>query len=335
MSAGGAADARAAHDRATCSTGRTVGPDPDGLPERPDADARRAARDVHRRVLARASRGSDTTWLGHRVDEPPTDLFAYQELVAAGPARLDHRDRHRQRRARRCSSRRSATCSATARSSRSTRSERGDRPSTTRITYVDGQRRIDDDVGARCASSSATVTARGSSSSVARGHQPAHRGVRALRAARAGRLLRGRREHDRQRPPGLARLRPRPAGGRAAASSPRTATSSTTPRGRSTGSRSTPAASCGRVRVEPISRRFFFVHLQKTAGTALWRRLQAPVRRGRRCTRAPATATPPRGGAVGAAPARALGRRDATRSASSRDTSRCARPSCSTRRSSR
>ena len=41
-----------------------------------------------------------TTWLGQPVQNAPTDLLAYQELIARGPARLDHRDRHRRRRAR-------------------------------------------------------------------------------------------------------------------------------------------------------------------------------------------------------------------------------------------
>ena len=72
----------------------------------------------------------DTTWLGHRVAKAPTDLLAYQEIVAARAARLDHRDGDRATAGARCSSRRSASCSTTAGSSRSIRTPPSSAPST-------------------------------------------------------------------------------------------------------------------------------------------------------------------------------------------------------------
>ena len=121
------ADPRPARDRRACSARACTDPVPTGSPTHatPIPDELRTA--VHRRVLAQPGVDADHVARATTSTRPPTDLLAYQELIARGAARLDHRDRHRRRRAARCSSRRSATCSATARCCRSTPSAAEDR----------------------------------------------------------------------------------------------------------------------------------------------------------------------------------------------------------------
>ena len=104
-------------------------------------------------------------------------------------------------------------------------------------------------------------------------------------------LVRRRREHDRERPSGLAGLRRRAGRGGAARSSRSTATFVQDTTWEKHGLTFHPGGFLRRIPsppqrpgpvTEPDARRFFFVHLQKTAGTALWRRLQHAVRRRRR-----------------------------------------------------
>ena len=55
---------------------------------------------VHRGGLAQPAVDAARPGSGRAIATAPTDLLAYQELIAHGPARLDHRDRHRRRRPR-------------------------------------------------------------------------------------------------------------------------------------------------------------------------------------------------------------------------------------------
>ena len=84
MSAPGSlADARAAHVRRRRSPARAVDDGPDGVPDEPDADARGAEDRVHRGVLAQPRVAARRPGSGTRSPKTPTDLLAYQELIAA------------------------------------------------------------------------------------------------------------------------------------------------------------------------------------------------------------------------------------------------------------
>ena len=178
----------------------------------------------------------DTTWLGHRVAKAPTDLFVVPGDRAAGAARLDHRDRHRQRRAR-------AVPRVDLRAARP-RPGRVDRPrsrpttapstraSPTSKARAAGRRRR----CSGCARSSATRRAR----CVVLGSQPGtnlriEAEFKVYRRSRAGRLVRGRSSTRSSTAircgPGSARARCE-----AVQADPRraTATSRSTPRWRST-----------------------------------------------------------------------------------------------------
>ena len=180
-----------------------------------------------------------TTWLGRPIETAPTDLLAYQEMIADGAARLGRRDRHRRRRPALFLA---SICELVGHGQvLSIDAEpRADLP-TTPLQYLTG-------VGARDGSSPEVKAIVGDGRAVVvlgacRDRLLTFRAVRGLRPARARRLLRRGHRHDRERPPGLARLRPR--------ARPRRSSRSSTPRRlrrrprpwRSTRSRSTRAAS--------------------------------------------------------------------------------------------
>ena len=72
--------------------------DADGRPERPDADPRRAAGASSSTPSGTAWRGATRPGSASAVEQAPTDLIAYQELLARVRPGLDRRDRHRRRR---------------------------------------------------------------------------------------------------------------------------------------------------------------------------------------------------------------------------------------------
>ena len=119
----GTANARPPHDVPTAFLEAAVEHRPRRSPDRPVPDPDELTTDFID-AFWHSLAWRDTTWLGRPVYKAPTDLFVYQELIAARAARLDHRDRHGRAVGGRCSSRRSASSSITARCSRSTRSRR-------------------------------------------------------------------------------------------------------------------------------------------------------------------------------------------------------------------
>ena len=172
----------------------------------PDADPRRAQVRRSSRRSGAACRGRGTTWLGRPIASAPDRPARVPGVIVSGAARLDHRDRHRRRRPRavprvdlraarprpgRVDRRRAPAddrARAPAASPTSTGSPRTPRPST------------------RCRRSSATSPrALVVLGSLAGTNLRIDARVRGVRAARARRLLRDRREHDRQRPSGVAR----------------------------------------------------------------------------------------------------------------------------------
>ena len=127
----------------------------------------------------------------------------------------------------RCSSRRSASSSATARCCRSTTTLADDLPSHPRLRYQRRRRRTSRRRSTRCGDLVGEGAERSSCSARCASRPRTTAAVRGLRAARARRLVRGRHRHDRQRAPGLARLRP--GSGRGGQADPRRATASSSP----------------------------------------------------------------------------------------------------------
>ena len=74
--------------------------EPDGLPDEPDADPEELAHGVHRRVLAQPRLAARRRGSADRSPRRPPTSSPTRSCISDGPARLDHRDRHRRRRPR-------------------------------------------------------------------------------------------------------------------------------------------------------------------------------------------------------------------------------------------
>ena len=112
---------------------------PTGRPARRRRSPTSCRDGVRRRVLAQPRLAATRRGSATRSPNAPTDLVVYQEIITERPARLDHRDRHRQRRTRACSSRRSASCSDHGQVvSIDTVGPKGTLPEHPRITYLPG-----------------------------------------------------------------------------------------------------------------------------------------------------------------------------------------------------
>ena len=226
-----------------------------------------------------ARRGADATWLGHPVNRFPTDLHAYQEL---------HRRRSARRRA--CSSATTTGSAAGPCSRRRSCDQLGPRTGRRGRPRDAGDDRPDppaDHPRRRARAEDAEVAGRGGRARRPSDRRPGvprpGRGSRGSSAAFehyaplvAGRWLRRGREHRGQRAARSRRLRARAPTRRWSGILGGTATSWPT----------RPRALHGHVQPQrlPAARRtsrvsddraaYFFVHLQKTGGTALFRRLR-------------------------------------------------------------